>query len=286
MDVSPSLFEPFFKITYFCLLMYGLFQLTVKMSISLLYLRIFTEPGWTRRLIYVVIAFLCITNVLSLFLVSFSCTPVARGWNPSIPGTCLNLKGITIASTVTSAFVDLCLILIVLPRVLHLNLPRGQKISVLIIVNLGWIVIVGGILRTVNLLALTKATMPDFTWTTLNFAIWTSLECSIALTCASASALRPLLQKISPCWWTGMINKHSQKSQSTGGWSGQRSHAAEGWNGQRSLATEEWNSQISPATEEWNSQSIGYKMKVEQSEGRSDGLEDMERGNVGDSQRK
>ena len=179
--------------TYICNLIYALYQWSIKMSLALLYLRVFHVQKTARNLIYGLIGFICLQGWVFFFLVAFQCLPVVANWDPSVKGRCLNMLPAFIACGVVTVCIDLTLIVIVIPRIIRLGLQKAQKIALLIIANLGWVSIAATILRTVKLYQILH--LQDFLWYILEFVSWTGLELSTAMICASAPVIRPVLRK-------------------------------------------------------------------------------------------
>lgn len=72
--------------------------------------------------------------VLSAFL---NCIPVAKFWDPSLPGFCLSSKGLWFSNASMHIATDLAILLIPLPALTALDLPRRQKIALISIFALG-----------------------------------------------------------------------------------------------------------------------------------------------------
>lgn len=206
--------------TYFCNLLYALYQWAVKMSLALLYLRVFGPQDMTRHLIYALIAFISVYCWTFFFLVAFQCHPIATVWNSRIKGHCVNLLPALITNAVVSICIDLALIVIVIPRVIRLKLRKPQKIALLVTVNLGWVSILATILRTVKMSQLLQE--QDFLWYVLDFTAWTGLELNTAMICASAPVIRPLLRKFMlPKGWSSTLTGDETRKIEERTWTGQ-----------------------------------------------------------------
>lgn len=71
---------------------------------------------------------------MSAFL---NCIPVAKFWDPSIDGYCLSMKGLWFSNASMHIVTDLAILLIPLPALSALDLPRRQKIALMSIFALG-----------------------------------------------------------------------------------------------------------------------------------------------------
>jgi hypothetical protein len=185
----------FFLTTSACSMLYCLFQWCLKMSIALLYLRVFILRTSVRRLMYALTAFTCANSWTYIFLFIFQCHPIGGRWDPRIKARCINPYAGFIASSVANILIDFALIVIVLPCIYALNLRKAQKVGLLIIVNLGWVTILAAILRTKKVDQVVKS-KKDPTWSVLDIIVWTSVECSTMMVCGAAPVTKPLLEKI------------------------------------------------------------------------------------------
>jgi len=190
---------------------YNLYNWSLKSSIALLYLRIFSlQPSnKVRYTIIGLIVFTSLSQWMLIFVVAFACQPISSAWDKSIDGYCINVNPFFFVSTVSNTFIDLLLIVIAVPHVITLPLPRPEKIGVLLVVNLGWLTIGACIART---LMLGKAiVVEDFTWHILEFTVWSGIECAIGMICATAAVIKPLLQKLWRPWFRSPRSQSSHE---------------------------------------------------------------------------
>lgn len=66
-------------------------------------------------------------TVVNCFI--FACRPIAKSWDVSMSGTCISRPAIFIAVAVLNICSDLCLIILPLPLIYELQLPRSQKLK-------------------------------------------------------------------------------------------------------------------------------------------------------------
>lgn len=72
--------------------------------------------------------------VLSAFL---NCVPVARFWDPTVPGTCLSSKGLWFSNASMHITTDLAILIIPIPALAALELPKKQRVALISIFALG-----------------------------------------------------------------------------------------------------------------------------------------------------
>ncbi|GAA88460.1 hypothetical protein AKAW_06574 [Aspergillus luchuensis IFO 4308] len=87
-----------------------------KTSILAMYHRIFHIHQPTRIAVYVLGA-ITIIRAVSLIIASiFQCIPVARAWDKSLPGRCINLKDTFIANDIVNAITDVVILGLLIGR--------------------------------------------------------------------------------------------------------------------------------------------------------------------------
>jgi hypothetical protein len=144
---------------------------------------------------------------------------MSRAWDPHNPTKCIHIVPGIVSFSIVGVLSDFSLIMIVLPRVISLPVSRFQKISLLVVVNLGWAAIGVSILRIVKIIALQGD--PDITWDALGYVIWTGVDSTIGLICAAATTLKPLVRKLPGTWLTNISSRLSERQQSTVYWNPQ-----------------------------------------------------------------
>ena len=103
----------------------------------LLYRRVFTV-----RLVRLFVdlcaiySFLWGVAVFMIFL--FECDPLVKGWNPDLPGHCLNLESQYYGISVSNAALDIIINLLPLRPIWQLQLPVRQRVVLILIMGLGF----------------------------------------------------------------------------------------------------------------------------------------------------
>lgn len=108
-----------------------------KASICLLYLRIFAHISWFRKAVYVVMAYVLLYAAASIIATIFECSPVARVWDHSVEGTCIDLTGFWYANAAANIIGDFAILFLPMPVVKSLKLPSRQKWGLRLIFGLG-----------------------------------------------------------------------------------------------------------------------------------------------------
>ncbi|KAK3985048.1 hypothetical protein QBC44DRAFT_335716 [Cladorrhinum sp. PSN332] len=169
--------------------------LFTKSSILVFYLRFSTSRNFTLA-VYMILCIVVIANSLGALGTLFLCRPMRRFWNISAGGECLDQNAwyawLIIVNCVTDG------ILLILPAWILAPLRVGisQKVFIAAILGTGGFVVGVSILRVAFMQR--SMGMDDMTY---RFAInyfWTVVEMNVAIVCACAPCLRPLVGRFFP----------------------------------------------------------------------------------------
>lgn len=111
-------------------------QSTTRMSVLLLYYRIFPQV-WHRRILYVLIVILWIHFAVFMGLVLFQCNPVGLVFNKEFRGKCMDFHVTTFAGAICSIVEDLVIITLPIPSIMALRLKPAKKFGVVLIMSVG-----------------------------------------------------------------------------------------------------------------------------------------------------
>ena len=107
-----------------------------KVSLLLMYCRIFPVPS--MRISCWILGTLSVCWCISIIIVCvFQCTPIAKAWNPTIPGHCINLKGSFIGNAIPNILTDVAILTLPMPKVWHLHTTLIQKGQLSVLFLLG-----------------------------------------------------------------------------------------------------------------------------------------------------
>jgi hypothetical protein len=109
---------------------------TTKASILLLYLRIFVQKRF-RMACWILLGFVTLFGIATTLASVFQCTPIARTWNKSIKGVCVNTTIFWYANAGFSIVGDLVLLALPMPILYNLKLPLNQRLAVMLVFSLG-----------------------------------------------------------------------------------------------------------------------------------------------------
>ncbi|OAQ57581.1 hypothetical protein VFPPC_12202 [Pochonia chlamydosporia 170] len=165
-----------------------------KLSISIQCLRIFDIPV-ARRLFISIIAFLCVYGTLCLLLTIMTCLPVEKYWNDSIPGRCLDNRAMRYAFAGINIANDFVLLIAPMPFLKSLQMARKRKYALMAVFAAGGVACVIAIIRLYSLWAYSSVSVRERPVNGIEIAIWSGLECNIAIICACVPSLNPLLSR-------------------------------------------------------------------------------------------
>ncbi|KAJ5859158.1 hypothetical protein N7534_004435 [Penicillium rubens] len=115
---------------------YTLLVPTIKVSILLLYRRIFSVPKF--QLASLLAGGLVLAWCLAVFItVLVQCRPISFNWNKNQSGTCISAKSFFFGNAISNLLIDVIILALPIPMVLQLQLRLSQKLTILGIFLLG-----------------------------------------------------------------------------------------------------------------------------------------------------
>ncbi|KAL6239592.1 hypothetical protein BDW75DRAFT_236197 [Aspergillus navahoensis] len=140
-----------------------------------------------------------LSSALFVLFSIFQCRPIKAYWdlNPRYPHTCLNDGAIVFSASTINIFTDVLTTILPMPLIWKLKLPTRQRLAVMGIFSLGIIVDVAGAIRTYYVWKGMIASY-DATWEGWPVLLAATVEINLGLICASAPALRPLVNFFIP----------------------------------------------------------------------------------------
>ena len=107
------------------------FPLTVtpaKISLLLFYVRIFCVSKF-RVCAYLVGSFVLALGITVFFEAFFQCSPISYIWDKSITGVCVNQPTFYRLVSLLNVLTGILILVLPMPLVWRLHVPRGQKIA-------------------------------------------------------------------------------------------------------------------------------------------------------------
>ncbi|CDM35154.1 hypothetical protein CBS147339_7059 [Penicillium roqueforti] len=169
--------------------------ISTKMSILLQYKRVFSTPHM-RRACWLLIGFLGFYGAWTIISAWANCVPLAKFWDPTVPGFCLDKKALWFSNSAIHILTDTLILIYPMPVLKSLQLPKKQKFALIAVFALGGFVLITSILRLKSLLVIANSSDP--TYDNVGAATWSAVECNVAIICASLPGTRAFLSKLLP----------------------------------------------------------------------------------------
>lgn len=209
--VSPDWDGPLLELQYTAIVLFNPALMATKTSILLLYLSIAREGQKFLRIgSYVTFAVTNIGGFVLTFITVFQCRPVQAAYNLAIENPrCISIESIYLASAPVNVATDLAILVLPIPVLTTLSLPRRQKTFLILSFLLGVIfVTVVDVARIYYVqlaandfdnLASTKLTTDlEFSYNASMALQWSAIEVNVAIVCACVPTVKPLLKRLAP----------------------------------------------------------------------------------------
>lgn len=123
-----------------------------KVSILLLYLRIFTQK-WFRICCYVLISLVVTYGLVSLFYSSvFQCHPIAKAYHKDLPGHCIDVIKTWKANAGFSIASDVMILVLPMPLIKSLHMSIKHKLGLALLFGLGSLWVTDGHSKLISIL--------------------------------------------------------------------------------------------------------------------------------------
>ncbi|KAK0657042.1 hypothetical protein B0T16DRAFT_452540 [Cercophora newfieldiana] len=203
-DLNPYGLPALERATWYGILFYNLSLVFTRISILLLYKRIFTY-NWAKRAIQVGLVIITATGIWFIASVATACVPLEAFWDWSLfmrtqvycqpPNLWWGNAAIHIAE-------DLFIVILPMPILSSLNLPKKQKFALVGLFGLGFFVCIVTALRLVTLVEIQSNPDADATYTSAQIVYWSTAEVNALIVCSCIMTLKPLVQK----WFPNMLS--------------------------------------------------------------------------------
>ncbi|KAL4791456.1 hypothetical protein BDV19DRAFT_381554 [Aspergillus venezuelensis] len=168
-----------------------------KVSVALFLIRIISEVKNHKRGMYALIVVMTVINAAAVGTIYGQCSPPDLIWDRRVKGSCWPpgaQKKFAYFQGSFSAFTDLTLAIYPLFTIKDLQMAMKVKVGLGVVLSLGIIAMIGAIIKTTHLPALTL--YKDYTWDTVNLTIWVLVEEYIIILAACIPSLAPLFNII------------------------------------------------------------------------------------------
>ncbi|KAL8696782.1 MAG: hypothetical protein Q9201_007480 [Fulgogasparrea decipioides] len=221
--LNKSQFVSFNKLWYTVGLLEPTIMAATKLSILLLFRRIFVQPLFRTctTIVGVVIALWWFGNFFADALI---CVPIQKNWRPDLPGHCGNKHLLFILPPIAGIVTDVMLLVMPMTMLRTLHMPKIQRFGLAGLFCLGGFATVASCIRYRTLFFDTK----DATYDIVPATIWTVIESNVTIISACLIVSKPFFIKIYPQKLVRLIqNFVTRKSVFTEGT--KRNHSSSRW---------------------------------------------------------
>ncbi|KAH7111885.1 hypothetical protein B0J11DRAFT_543192 [Dendryphion nanum] len=195
--VNPDMVCRLSRAAWVGLIVYGLSLTFTKISILVLYLRVFPSRRF-RIGCFCLLTFIICYGIWVLLGSIFMCYPASYLWNrPQSHGHCqLERFWIYCLNASVNIAQEFAILLLPMPLLRRLRLLRGQKIALICVFALGGFVSIISIVWICHLATLRRS--QDLTFDSALPSLYSTIEANVAIVCACLPVLRPLFARIVP----------------------------------------------------------------------------------------
>jgi hypothetical protein len=107
---------------------------------------------------------ICLTTAVTItwtFLIMLQCNPVARAWDTTLPGTCVNMTAVFYSHAGINILLDFIVYVMPIPMLWGVNRPLRDRLALIVIFAVGGFVCIMGIVRLQSLRKATVSTDPS-----------------------------------------------------------------------------------------------------------------------------
>ncbi|ORY11593.1 hypothetical protein BCR34DRAFT_447226, partial [Clohesyomyces aquaticus] len=198
-SLRPSMVVDSQKAFWASIWIYNLSLTFTKLSILVQFLRIFPTHRF-RLTCFSLAAFVAAYGTWTFFGSVFMCTPIEFFWNKSIKGgSCLNQFVVWFLNAGVNIAQDIAIIILPIPVLRSLNIPKAQKRALIGIFALGAFVTLISIIRLQTLVRISNSKDPTFD--NPPAATFSAVETNVGIVTACLPSLRPLLAHMLPSYF-------------------------------------------------------------------------------------
>ncbi|PSR88647.1 hypothetical protein BD289DRAFT_431977 [Coniella lustricola] len=206
------------RIEFACEIVYAVTVMLSKASILCTHWRLF--PTKRGRWSYLVLGALTVGWGLTLIVINVvKCHPVAKVFDPSIAGTCINGEQFFSGFGIPNIITDGAILVIAVYQVMHLHLPRFKRASLVAVFLIGAATISAASVRMTWFCMLERADETGASDAVVARAeayayLWSVLEVDLCLICASIPAWGPVVSHIGDRIWSVLSSKGDSTAKS------------------------------------------------------------------------
>lgn len=173
-------------------IIYIIVQTMTKVSVLLLYYRIFPQL-WFRRVLFTLIGAMFIHFIVFTAIIVTACKPIDSFWNKMIDGKCLDTRPIGLIGSACSILEDVVFLCLPIPLIWKLKLQTSRKVGITLILTIGVVACAASIVRLRYLYQYNQTF--DQVWENYLIVILSQVELSLSIICVCFPAIRLLFSR-------------------------------------------------------------------------------------------
>ncbi|KAF4634265.1 hypothetical protein G7Y89_g3845 [Cudoniella acicularis] len=193
--VNLATLQPFLASLFSTVPCYNMAQTLYKLSITVQSYRLFSTPNG-QKIMKFMMFWITVCGIMSVSGSIFYCGPVAKAWDDSISGWCVDRTALNYSISGFNIVNDLALLLIPTSFLLKLQVPQKQRIVLISVFACGFLVTIVSVIRLKALYTNLSGPIELQPVTGVDIALWSGLEINVAIICCSVPALKALVSKI------------------------------------------------------------------------------------------
>ncbi|KAK2614529.1 hypothetical protein N8I77_001341 [Diaporthe amygdali] len=193
--VNPIHLGSFLAALYVTVPFYNLTQTFYKLSLTTQAARLFTTRT-AARIMKAAILWVCACGIMSFCAALFFCFPIAKAWDDSLQGWCVDRPALNYSVAGFNIVNDLMLLIIPLPFLQKLQIPRKQRIILVSVFACGLFTTVISIVRLRALYQNLNGPYEEQSVTSVPIALWSVIEINVAIICGSVPSLKAFVSRV------------------------------------------------------------------------------------------
>lgn len=123
------------------LVVYNVCLLFTKLTLFFQFYRIIQETSLrVQKMIYMgIMSIIAAWQIAQVFVQIFACIPVQASWDKDIHGNCQTINNTRLMNSVANIVTDFIILLLPLPVIWRLKLPKTQKLALTGVFGLGFL---------------------------------------------------------------------------------------------------------------------------------------------------
>ncbi|ETS77403.1 hypothetical protein PFICI_11277 [Pestalotiopsis fici W106-1] len=210
-NISASNGPVLLQLFYAAQILYITVQLSAKVSIALLFFRLF-PARWMRLTLKIFTAFMIGHGLIFVMVVIFQCWPIYSIWDKTVSGKCVDITAVGYVGAALSIVEDIFLVLLPITELRKLQVSQRQRVLLSLMFAIGSFAAVTSMIRLKYMVMF--AYTFDATWDNVDVIIWSLIELFTAVFLGSLPPLRPWLIRLVPKVYVTWTKTRTNKSTS------------------------------------------------------------------------